>query len=133
MVLKDANQLVKLYALVNVEQYTIVATGETQESAKRAYIERLKLEGIIDEDIPNDSESANSQNAVIVVSEIKMPVVDGNTVVYITDEKGTMYREKLSLNEALILVKVGDALNIDYIDTDIDSIKEIVALNDFNK
>ena len=133
MVLKDDAGIVRLYALVNVEQYTIVATGETQESAKRAYIERLKLEGIIDEDIPDDSESANSQNAVIVVSEIKMPVVDGNTVVYITDEKGTMYREKLSLNDALILVKVGDALNIDYIDTDIDSIKEIVALNDFNK
>ena len=53
MVLKDAGGLVKLYALVNVEQYGIVATGSTQAEAMKAYKALLVQNGIIkDENEP---------------------------------------------------------------------------------
>ena len=56
-----------------------------------------------------------------------MPVVNGNTVVYITDENGIVYKQKLSENEALILVVVGEKYNVEYTDTEIESIKQIVS------
>lgn len=127
MVLKDDAGIVRLYALVNVEQYTIVATGETQESAKRAYVERLKQEGIIEDTIVDDPELPIVMNKEITVADIKMPVVSGDTVVYITDEQGILYKEKLSDNESLILLKIGEKIEIYYADTDIEEIKQLVS------
>ena len=39
MAMKDAAQLVKMYAMVNVQQYNIVATGNTVEECKQNYLE----------------------------------------------------------------------------------------------
>ncbi len=125
MVLKDDAGIVRLYALVNVEQYTVVATGETQESAKRAYVEKLKQEGILEDDLIDDPDLPIVNSAIITVSDIKMPVIGGETVVYITDEKGIVYKEKLSQNESLILVSVGDKIEVYYSDTSVEKIKEI--------
>ena len=127
MVLKDDAGIVRLYALVNVEQYTIVATGETQERAKKAYVEQLKQEGIIDDSLLDDPDLPKVMNKEITVSDIKMPVISGDTVVYITDEEGTVYKEKLSDNEALILLESGDKVEIYYADTDIEEIKQIYS------
>ena len=134
MVLKDDSGIVRLYALVNVEQYTIVATGETQESAKRAYVEKLKQEGIIKENTESEapSEVPAAKTATITVSDIKMPVVGGDTVVYITDEKGTVYKEKLSNNELLILLRVGDKIEVTFTDTSVENIKQISSFKNVN-
>ncbi|MBO5270523.1 MAG: hypothetical protein J6B77_07045, partial [Clostridia bacterium] len=48
MVLKDANSIVKLYALVNVENYSIVATGATQEEVMTEYKRLLVQNNVID-------------------------------------------------------------------------------------
>ncbi|MBR2497171.1 MAG: hypothetical protein IKB63_02305, partial [Parabacteroides sp.] len=112
---------------VNVEHYTVVATGDTQESAKRAYIEKLVQENIIDGET-NHTPNDNMKNATITVTDIKMPVIGGNTVVYITDENGTVYKQLLSENESLILVTVGKKYTIEYSDTDIELIKQIYSL-----
>ncbi|MBR2388688.1 MAG: hypothetical protein IKB02_07975 [Clostridia bacterium] len=133
MVLKDDSGIVRLYALVNVEQYTVVATGETQESAKRSYIEKLKQEGILDDELVDDPDLPVVSSATITVSDIKMPVINGETVVYITDEKGIVYKEKLSQNESLILLGVGDKIEVFYSDTSIERIKEIESFNAVNK
>jgi hypothetical protein len=47
MVLKDANGIVKQYALVNVEHYSLVATGDTQAEAMTAYKKLLAQNGIV--------------------------------------------------------------------------------------
>ena len=65
---------------------------------------------------------------MITVADIRMPVVDGNTVVYITDEEGIVYKQMLSVNESLMLVTVGGKYNIEYVDTDIEQIKQIYNL-----
>ncbi len=127
MVLKDDAGIVKLYALVNVEQYTIVATGNTQTEAKAAYITRLKQEGIIDDAIIDDPDLPIVNTVSISVTDIKMPVVSGETVVYITDENGVVYKQRLSENEALILLAQGDKIEVSYADTNIEKIKQIVS------
>lgn len=128
MVLKDDAGIVKLYALVNVEQYTLVATGETQEQAKRAYISLMKQHGVIDEnETPDISDDGETQSTKITIKDIKMAVVNGNTVVYITADNGVVYKQNLFENEALIMLSVGDEIEVSYQDTEIEGIKQIIT------
>ena len=64
MVLKDANGLVKLYALVNVRQYNIVATGETQASAIAAYTALLAQNGV------DTSQTVVGENKTVTVGHV---------------------------------------------------------------
>lgn len=126
MVLKDDAGIVKLYALVNVEHYTVVATGDTQASAKRAYIEKLKQEGIIAPETEISGGEAY-ESADITVKDVRMAVLDGQSVVYITDADGTVYKQYLANDESLILVAPGDTITVKYTDTSIDRIKQLVS------
>jgi hypothetical protein len=122
MVLKDENGLVKLYALVNVENYSIVATGDSQTAAKRAYIQELSNRGVIkEEDIP----APETKTATLTVKAVRLATVAGETVVYITAEDGLVYRGDLSKDESLILVAEGMTLTVDYSDTAIEKIRAI--------
>ena len=124
MVLKDENGLVKLYALVNVENYSIVATGDSQTSAKQAYIEELAKRGVItEEDIP----APETKTVDITVTAVRLATVSGETVVYITAEDGVVYRGSLAADETLILVTEGMELTVEYSDTEHDRIRAIVG------
>lgn len=46
MALKDASQLVKMYAMVNVQQYNVVATGTSVSSCIESYEQLLAENGI---------------------------------------------------------------------------------------
>lgn len=109
MVLKDANQLVKLYALVNVEQYNLVATGETQASAISAYIKLISENGVETPDLPNDTENMTE----ITVSDVQVRTLSGVTYYYLTDENGKVWRVEFSeANEAIFFVKEGSKMKI---------------------
>ena len=133
MVLKDKGGLVKLYALVNVENYSIVATGTTQTEAKEAYIKLLVEEGIIDDSelTPDDLVTEPPQDikeVSVTVSDIRLITVNGESVMYITDENGILYKKNISEDETLLLVKMGDKLDVEYVDTDInEKIKKLVS------
>ena len=58
MVLKDNGGLVKMYALVDVEKYNIVATGNTQRETLASYNKLLAQNGLktckdLSDDLPN--------------------------------------------------------------------------------
>ncbi len=90
MSLKDSAGLVKMYAFVDVNQYQIVGTGSTVESARADYIGKLKTENVADiEDVPTAEASG-------VIEKINSAVVGGNTVYYI----------KLADNENIYTVAV---------------------------
>ena len=59
MVLKDANSIVKMYAMVNVEQYNLVATGETMDECFREYRELLGID--IETSDPNPGTGDNTE------------------------------------------------------------------------
>jgi hypothetical protein len=125
MVLKDAGGLVKLYALVNVEQYSVVATGTTQAEAMKAYKSLLVQNGITDKE---PEPEVTVKNAEITVREIKTYTVDGNTVFYILGNDQVYYKGMLKDNEELIFVSVGDMLSIEYTEGDEVRIKNISSV-----
>ena len=133
MVLKDNGGLVKLYALVNVENYSIVATGATQTEAKEAYIKLLIEEGIIEEteQTPEENESVVpevTEKADITVKDIRLVTIDGESVAYITDENGVLYKKTVSDDETLLLLALDDKISVEYADTNInDKIKKLIA------
>ncbi len=123
MVLKDANGLVKLYALVNAENYTIVATGETQKLAKQAYLAELAEKGVITEEKPPVAET---KTADVTVKTVRLATVGGETVVYVTAEDGVVYRGALVDDESLILLAEGDVITVTYTETENAKIRAIV-------
>ena len=129
MVLKDNGGLVKLYALVNVEKYSIVATGTTQEAAKEAYLELLVREGLISEsDIPGtDDPAAETETASVTVTDVRLAVMDGETIVYVTADDGCVYRGRLSADESLILLSAGQSVTFTYTATDHPAIRAIAG------
>lgn len=127
LVLKDSGGLVKLYALVNVEQYNIVATGNTQAEAMKAYKRLLVENGVISEEdteLPEGSETY----ADVSVSAIRDLTVDGNTVFYITSGDGIYYKGMLKDIEELIFVEVGESYKINYTESETEGIRNIVSI-----
>ncbi len=119
MVLKDAGGLVKLYALVNVEKYSIVATGTTQNEAIGNYRKLLQKASL---NVPGESELATAD---VVISLVRIVEIDNQAVVYLTAEDGTVYKSSLNMDESLILIREGDSLSICYDETIVPGIREI--------
>ncbi len=115
MVLKDNSGLVKLYALVNVKNYSIVATGATQSEAKQAYLEALKQHNIIDK-IPEkeDVSDENTKEIEIEIAKIQVFTVNGESVFYFTATDGQIYKQSIANDERVIIVKEGDKLKVKY-------------------
>ena len=120
MVLKDANEIPKLYALVNVENYTIVATGETQTDAKRAYVKLLEQKGLLDSESSSEDEATSAE---VTVEAVRLATVGGETVVYITADDGVVYKSSLADDESLILIRTGDVIEVQYTETENESIR----------
>ncbi|MBQ8696855.1 MAG: hypothetical protein IJ519_03955 [Clostridia bacterium] len=106
LVLKDAGGIVKQYALVNVENYSIVATGATQQEAMNAYRKELSQNGIKDE--------GSVQTKRIVVSDVRIATIDGNSFVYLTDNERKVFKGSIVDDESLMTIRVGDGLELTY-------------------
>ena len=110
MVLKDDGGIVKMYAMVNVEQYNIVATASTQGEVFANYKKLLKTEG---GSIVPDNGTANS-TAIIKVAGIQFINTEDGTVVYIKDDNHNVYKQKFADNEQLIKITEGDTIKVTY-------------------
>lgn len=119
MVLKDANGLVKLYALVNVENYSIVATGSTQAEAMAAYRKLLRQSGV------TDSDTAALPTADITVADVRTVILNGSTAIYLLTADGTAYKGYLENDESLIRILPGDRLHISYRESGTDGIRTV--------
>ena len=78
--------------------------------------------------LSDDYVGVDLKSTTVTVKDVKMPVVNGDTIVYINADDGVVYKQSLSENETLILVEAGDSLEIGYVDTDIDAIKQIINI-----
>lgn len=108
MVLKDDAGLVKLFALVKVQNYSIVATGTTQAEAMSAYKKLLQQSG--------ENISTATKSAEITVENVRMLTVANVATVYITSTDGEVYKGYLEADEELVLVRIGDRLKISYVE-----------------
>ena len=115
MVLKDAAGIVKLYALVNVENYSIVATGTTQSDAMSAYKNLL-----LQNDLMEDTDA--SKTADITVENVRIATVADVATVYITAEDGTVYKGFIASDESLVLIRIGDKISVTCTDSNVERI-----------
>ena len=126
MVLKDAGGYVKLYALVNVENVSIVATGSTQSEAMVAYKELLVQKGIVSEKLPEEIPEEEKLKAEFKIEAIRDVVIDGNTYFYITGDDGYTYKCKVADFESAVLLSVGDTVAVEYELTENEKIRSVV-------
>lgn len=78
MALKDASQLVKMYAMVNVEQYQMVATGSTVKECARNYEKLLNISGI-----QTDSVGAEEKEIRGTIVDIRTIVLEGTSQFFV--------------------------------------------------
>lgn len=105
--LKDTAGLVKMYAFVDVNQYQIVGTGNTVESARADYISKLKSENVTNTDEGDIDEIEGK------IVKLSSAVVDGNTYYYIQlDQRDKIDIVPISYSEQLPFAKVGDLVTI---------------------
>lgn len=109
MVLKDNSGLVKMYAMVNVEKYNIVATGNTQKEALSAY-RKLMAENGLGASVEEDE----AKSRKITIADIQYIGLNGSTFVYIKDTNGGVYKQSFEENESLILLSVEDRITVYY-------------------
>ena len=110
MVLKDDGGLVKMYAMVNVEQYNIVATASTQSEVFANYKKLVKTKG---GSVTPDN-SAASKTEIIKVTDIQFINTEDGNIVYIKDENHNVYKQKFEDNEQLIKITAGDTIKVSY-------------------
>ena len=84
MVLKDNTGIVKLYALVNVENHSIVVTGDTQAAVMSAYKKKLQQNNL--------GIGEQNQTVEITVENVRIVPVSGVSTVYITATDGNVYK-----------------------------------------
>lgn len=127
MALKDASQLVKMYAMVNVQQYNIVATGNSVDECVENYEELLVQNGIINGSLPGSAGEA-SETLAARVEEVRSAVIDGNTVFYLSfeDEEGWFTISAADCPEAAIL-SPGDRVTVTFSPTE-DVLTPLVSL-----
>ncbi|MEG2222714.1 MAG: CvpA family protein [Oscillospiraceae bacterium] len=122
MALKDAAGLVKMYAMVNVEQYQIVATGSTVAETELNYRKMLANNNLIDEEQAAVSEP-NKDTVSGTVAEIRSAVLDGNTNYFIRLEgTKTFYCVGAAGSPIAVILNVGDPVDITYDTTSTGSI-----------
>lgn len=108
MVLKDDGGLVKMYAMVNVSQYNMVATATSQTEVFTNYKKMLAKSG------KSGNVDKLSETKDVVVADIKFIDTDDGTMVYVKDADGEVYKQAFADDEQLIKLNVGDRIKIEY-------------------
>ena len=114
MALKDAAQLVKMYAMVNVSQYQIVATGDTVAECEANYRRILAEKGLVSGD---DAQLPVTGQGEItgVIEDIRSAVVDGNTLYYLRLNTGDAYYViSAAAAPETVIYNVGDSVTVRY-------------------
>ncbi len=113
MALKDYAGLVKMYAMVNVQQYQIVATGASVEECQSNYYKLLRQNKLDTGEAP--ILPADEDTVTGIVTALRSAVIDGTTMYYVTlDADNTVYCISAGEVEKVILLNVGDRITINY-------------------
>ena len=128
MSLKASDNIVKRYAMVNVQNYQVAVTGNTIAQCTEAYAEKLKQNNInininIDEIIDATEGSENAENGTAVevktvkgiVTDIRTAVMNGESVYFIQlDGEGAYYSIAASNAENVVIMNKGDKVTVKF-------------------
>lgn len=129
MSLKDANNVVKSYAMVNVQQFSDAVRSPDDDNPDlkaclQAYINKLAARNIVveinmtgnaeaDNAQPNtpSGEGAKTETVSGVITDIRSAVISGSTYYYIElDDSGVYYYVPAELGSEVVLFDVGDSI-----------------------
>ena len=120
MALKDASELVKMYAMVNVNQYQIVATGATVAECESNYRQMLRQSNLISDDQTGIDQPVETDRRSLegVIAEIRSAVVDGNSIYFLRFTGETDFTVRMSAADVPYapLLNVGDRVRVWYYD-----------------
>ncbi len=125
MALKDSSQLVKTFAMVNVQQYSVVAISPNEDAdlgaCLGAYIDEMAKNGV-SLDISGDladigdgtgaSDEIESAEVTGTLTDIRTQTVAGTTYYYLSFDNSTYYRVAASLDTTAVLFNIGDSIVI---------------------
>ena len=116
MALKDASSLVKMYAMVNVQQYQIVAAGYSVSECAANYETMLLERDIVsEEEIHFDTGMPGSQTVSGVIADIRQAVIDGNTCIYIRLLDDELYYVVSAADDpTAVILDIGDRVGLRY-------------------
>lgn len=119
MALKDASELVKMYAMVNVKQSTVVGVGSSLAECTENYAAELQKNGVnvdVDVDSMGDEETPDAPKVETVdvkgtVEEIRSVITGGETYFYIKlVDNATYYKVAVKDAEKIVILNVGDEI-----------------------
>lgn len=114
MALKDSAELVKMYAMVNVSDYQITATGTSVAQCQQNYEQLLSQNGVQVTD-PALDDAAEQETISGTVTEIRSAVVDGNTIFYFALGGDVYYAVSAQSCQQAVIINVGDTVTITYL------------------
>ncbi|WP_044207343.1 hypothetical protein [Flammeovirga sp. OC4] len=125
MSLKDRAGLIKMIAMVSVEDYTIVGVGNTIKEALRSYKNSLNSKG----NAVSPSTYANTYQITSVVTRISKDIRNGNTNYYlmVKDKQEKLFIGSSMISSELPITAIGDSVAVRYDDSN----SEIVDIVDF--
>lgn len=118
MALKDSAGLVKMYAMVNVQQYQIVATGYSLAECQENYHTLLLENGIIEDEPVISEESAQDivySTSTGMIVDIRQANIDGNTIFYLQLEGTDVYYTVSAKDYPITaILNIGDTITVSY-------------------
>lgn len=116
MSLKDASGLVKKYAMVNVQNYQIVATGDSVSECEKAFKKLMKENGLNTQ----KSNAADPDKSITGnIKKIADIVIDGNSHYYIIlNDSEEIFDINVAEHLQILSYELGDSITFTYEDGD---------------
>lgn len=128
MTLKDDGGLVKMFAMVSINDYTIVGVGNTMRETLMAY---KNVYNMADNGIDPASVS-NKKSFKSVVTRIENDVKNGNSFYYFTvRDYPNIFVGSSQLSNELPVTMVGDSINIAF-DVDLEEVIDVSSFDNLN-
>ncbi len=112
--LKDAEGLVKRYAMLKIEDYSVVASGSSIMETKRSFINTVNSSGMS----VDFGDEAYGYNYEGIVTRIGSNIENGNTYYYMVldDDESRLFLASYMVSEELPITREGDKVEISYVD-----------------
>lgn len=114
MALKDDEGLIKSYAMVNIENYSIACKGATLEETKRTYMQKVAQES----STHVFSDEAYGYTFEGKVERISAVVENGSTQYYmiLEDQSDKIFTASYAVSNELAITREGDTVKVEYVD-----------------
>lgn len=123
--LKDKAGLIKLVAMISVEDYSLIGIGETPSEALRAYKSALKNSM----NVKSFNSEMNSKKIKGIVTRFNSDIKNGNSYYYLTvNTTDKIFLGTHKVSEKIIITRVGDHVEIEYDESE----SQIVDISRFN-